>query len=80
MSDHERGQETAPTPTGDAPWWAGLRLAGGVVLAVSGTGLLLWLILRGHTTDSDWSHYYVAGKLLAVGCVIVCTTFLARRR
>lgn len=80
MSDHERGQDTEPAPTGDAPWWARLRLTGGVVLAASGTGLLLWLILRGGTGDDDWSHYYGASKILAIGCVIVGTTLLARRR
>ncbi|MER5619162.1 hypothetical protein [Streptomyces sp. NPDC002215] len=80
MSDCERGQDTEPAPAGDAPWWAGLGPTGGVVLIVSGIGLLLWLILRGGTADDDWSHYYGAGKILAIGCVIAGTTFLARRR
>ncbi|MET8747299.1 hypothetical protein [Streptomyces sp. NPDC004728] len=47
---------------------------------MSGIGLLLCLILRGGTDDDDWSHYYGAGKILAIGCVIAGTTFLARRR
>lgn len=80
MSDRERGQDTEPPPTGDASWWAGLRLTGGVVLALSGIGLLLWLILRGGAADNDWSGYYGAGKILATGSVIVGTTLLARRR
>jgi hypothetical protein len=50
-----------------------------VILIVSGLGLLLWLILRGDTADSDWSRYYGAGKILAIGCVIAGTTLLARR-
>ncbi|MFJ8828316.1 hypothetical protein ACIREE_42230 [Streptomyces sp. NPDC102467] len=53
MNDRERGQDTDPALTGDAPWWAGLRLTGGVVLTGSGTGLLLWLTLRGSTADND---------------------------
>ncbi|WP_329164911.1 hypothetical protein OG204_04785 [Streptomyces sp. NBC_01387] len=80
VSDRERGQDTEPAPTGDAPWWAGLGPTGGVVLIVSGIGLLLWLILRGGTADDDWSHYYGASKILAIGCVIAGTTLLARRR
>lgn len=80
MSDRERGQDIEPAPAGGASWWAGLGLTGGVLLTVSGTGLLLWLILRGGTDDNDWSHYYGAGKILAIGCVVAGTTLLARRR
>ncbi|MFF9349231.1 hypothetical protein [Streptomyces sp. NPDC014734] len=80
MSDRERDQDTGPAPGGDAPWWAGLGPAGGVALAVSGAGLLLWLVLRGDAADDDWSRYYGAGKVLAIGCVIAGTTLLARRR
>ncbi|MEU5732201.1 MULTISPECIES: hypothetical protein [Streptomyces] len=47
---------------------------------MSGIGLLSWLILHGGTADNDWSRYYGAGKIMAIGCVIVGTTLLARRR
>lgn len=80
VSDSERGQESEPVTAADAPWWAGLRLTGGVVLAACGAGLLLWLVLRGSPADDDWSHYYGAGKVLAIGCVVAGTTLLARRR
>nr|WP_202437912.1 hypothetical protein [Streptomyces sp. SID5910] len=72
--------DTEPAPTGDAPWWAGLRLTGGLVLAASGLGLLVWLLLSGGTADNDWSGYYAASKVLAIGCVVVGTTLLSRRR
>ncbi|GAB1332156.1 hypothetical protein [Streptomyces sennicomposti] len=77
--DRQRDQDTGAAPTEDVAWW-GLRVTGGVVLALIGAGLLLWLVLRGESTDSDWSHYYGAGKVLAIGCVVAGTSVLARRR
>ncbi|MFB7596791.1 hypothetical protein [Streptomyces sp. NPDC056160] len=70
--DRRRGQDTGPAPTEDAAWWAGLGLTGGVVLvlALIGAGLFLRLVLRGDSADSDWSHHYGAGKILAIGCVV----------
>ncbi|WP_240528726.1 hypothetical protein [Streptomyces humi] len=47
---------------------------------MSGAALLLWLVLRGGTADHDWARYYGAGKILAIGCVLVGTTLLTRRR
>ncbi|MEV7794222.1 hypothetical protein AB0O68_19900 [Streptomyces sp. NPDC087512] len=47
---------------------------------MSGAGLLLWLVLSGATADDDWSGYYAAGKILAIGCVIAGTALLSRRR
>ncbi len=80
MSDRERGEGAASAAPGGAPWWAGLRVAGGVVLAVIGAGLLVWLVLRGDSADEDWARYYGAGKVLAIGCVIAGTALVARRR
>ncbi|MFC4328005.1 hypothetical protein ACFPC0_09200 [Streptomyces andamanensis] len=80
MSDRERDRDTGSASDGDGPWWAGLGPVGGAVLAVCGAGLLLWLVLRGADADDDWSRYYGAGKILAIGCVVAGTTLLARRR
>ncbi|EYT78770.1 hypothetical protein CF54_35200 [Streptomyces sp. Tu 6176] len=80
MSDRERDRDTGSASDEDGPWWAGLGPVGGAVLAVCGAGLLLWLVLRGADADDDWSRYYGAGKILAIGCVVAGTTLLARRR
>ncbi|MFD4632341.1 hypothetical protein ACFVYR_30675 [Streptomyces sp. NPDC058284] len=66
--------------TGDEPWWAGLGWPGGVFFVVVGVALLLWLLLSGQTDDDDWSAYYGAGKVLAIGCVVAGTTLVARGR
>ncbi|MEV6588241.1 hypothetical protein [Streptomyces acidicola] len=60
-------------------WWAGLGgLVGGVLLIVSGLGLLLWGFLG--RSDSSVPLIYQAAKIVAVGLVVIGTTLVARRR
>lgn len=80
MRDRERGQDAGNPRTADGPWWAGLGLMGAGILGASGVGLLLWLILGGSGAADDWSSFYGAGKILAIGSVVAGTTVVARRR
>ncbi|MET9532379.1 hypothetical protein ABZY02_17680 [Streptomyces sp. NPDC006649] len=80
MKKREPGRNTGIRPTGGGPWWAGIGLMGGVILVVSGVGLLLLLVWAGSNAADDWALYYGAGKVVAIGCVIAGTTLLARRR
>ncbi|GAA4100084.1 hypothetical protein GCM10022284_43490 [Streptomyces hundungensis] len=80
MKNRGRGRDAATPPPGDAPWWAGLGLTGGIVLVAIGVGLLLWLVWGGRAATEDWHQYYGAAKVLAIGCVITGTTLLASRR
>ncbi|WP_328332576.1 MULTISPECIES: hypothetical protein [unclassified Streptomyces] len=73
-------QEAENPPISDEPWWAGLGRPGGVLLVAAGIALLLWLLLTGKTADGDWSFYYGAGKVLAIGCVVAGTGLVSRRR
>ncbi|WP_327294662.1 MULTISPECIES: hypothetical protein [unclassified Streptomyces] len=73
-------QEAENPPVSDEPWWAGLGRTGGVLLVAAGIALLLWLLLTGKTAGDDWTLYYRAGKILAIGCVVAGTGLLSRRR
>ncbi|MFB0619475.1 hypothetical protein [Streptomyces sp. Y20] len=61
------------------PWsWGGLGPVGGVLLVLSGIGLLLWGILG--RTSAGPSLIYQAAKVVAIGLVVTGTTLMARRR
>lgn len=79
MSTDERESPHSEQELGTAPWsWGDLGPVGGIVLALSGTGLLLWGFL-GRTSSSP-SLIYQAAKVVAIGLVIAGTTLVARRR
>lgn len=80
MRKREPGRVTGIRLTEGDPWWTGLGLIGGLVLLVAGVGLLLWLVWGGSAVADDWSQYYGAAKVVAIGCVIAGTTLLTRLR
>ncbi|MEU6392322.1 hypothetical protein [Streptomyces sp. NPDC046939] len=79
MGQREQDRGAEAPPTADAPWWAGLGPLGGVVLVAIGLALLLWLVW-GSAAGDNWSQYYGAAKVLAIGSVVAGTTLLARGR
>ncbi|QHC23935.1 hypothetical protein [Streptomyces sp. GS7] len=67
---------------GGGPWWAGLGPVGGAVLIVAGLALALFFFLFLGRSGSE-QHLRVllgAGKIVAIGLVLVGTALIARRR
>ncbi|WP_016905822.1 hypothetical protein [Streptomyces xiaopingdaonensis] len=71
------GTEAEEASGVDSPWWAGFKPLGGVLLIVVGLGWVAWALLSG--PDSFMSAYG-ASKVVAIGCVVIGSALLPRRR
>ncbi|MEW2130815.1 hypothetical protein [Streptomyces sp. NPDC005435] len=79
MTADEHEKPYAQDELADSSWsWAGLGPVGGALLALSGSGLLLWAFLT--RSGSSPSLMHQAAKIVALGLVITGTTLVARRR
>ncbi|MFG3657586.1 hypothetical protein [Streptomyces sp. NPDC047706] len=79
MRSEQRQNETRDQEVPGDAWWAGLGPVGGVVLLLTGLGVLLWIFLD--LPGARGPHLsYEAAKIVAIGAVVAGTTLLARRR